>query len=106
MLRSVGTRVWRVRLATFSLKVLNPKQVVFEGDVGSVFLPGEFGEFELLPYHAPILSLLREGMIVVDWKTRIPIKKGMVRFAENECVILLEQQSGGRRPAASEAAGH
>lgn len=93
-------------MATFSLKVLNPKHVVYEGEVGSVFLPGEFGEFELLPFHAPILSLLREGVIVVDWKTRIPIRKGMVRFAENECVILLEQQSVARRPGQAPAAGH
>lgn len=93
-------------MATFSLKVLNPKHVVYEGEVGSVFLPGEFGEFELLPFHAPILSLLREGVIVVDWKTRIPIRKGMVRFAENECVILLEQQSAAPHAGMARAAGH
>jgi len=78
--------------ATFSLKVLNPKHVVLEGKVESVFLPGDKGEFELLAYHVPIISLLKEGDIVVDWKTRIPIRKGMVRFGNDECVILLEEQ--------------
>ena len=78
--------------ATFSLKILNPKHVVFEGQVNSVFLPGDVGEFELLAYHVPIISLLKEGDIVVDWKSRIPIKKGMVRFIDEECVILLEEQ--------------
>ena len=78
--------------AKFKLKVLNPKHVVFEGEVGSVFLPGDAGEFELLAYHVPIISLLKEGEIVVDWKTRIPIKKGMVRYFDDECVILLEEQ--------------
>lgn len=78
--------------ATFSLKILNPKHVVFEGLVNSVFLPGDAGEFELLAYHVPIISLLKEGDIVVDWKSRIPIKKGMVRFIDEECVILLEEQ--------------
>jgi F-type H+-transporting ATPase subunit epsilon len=85
--------------ATFSLKVLNPKHVVLEAKVESVFLPGDRGEFELLAYHVPIISLLREGDIVVDWKTRIPIRKGMVRFANDECVILLEEH-GGEKPAA------
>lgn len=79
--------------ATFSLKILNPKHVVFEGRASSVFLPGDAGEFEILAYHVPIVSLLKEGDIVVDWKTRIPIKKGMIRFGDEECVILLEEQN-------------
>lgn len=83
--------------ATFSLKILNPKHVVFEGRVGSVFLPGDVGEFELLAYHVPIVSLLKAGDIVVDWKTRIPIKKGMVRYMDEECVILLEEQNPQHR---------
>lgn len=78
--------------AKFLLKVLNPKHVVFEGEVESVFLPGDSGEFELLAYHVPIVSLLKEGDIVVEWKTRIPIRKGMVRYYDDQCVILLEEQ--------------
>ena len=78
--------------ATFSLKILNPKHIVYEGQVSSVFLPGDSGEFELLAYHVPIVSLLKEGEIIVDWKSRIPIKKGMLRFMNEECVILLEEQ--------------
>jgi len=79
--------------ATFLLKILNPKHIVYEGQVSSVFLPGDAGEFELLAYHVPIVSLLKEGEIVVDWKSRIPIKKGMLRFMNEECVILLEEQN-------------
>ena len=83
-------------MARFVLRILNPKHVVFQGEVSSVFLPGDCGEFELLAYHVPIVSLLKEGEIVVDWKTRIPITSGMVRFLADECVILLEEriQSG------------
>lgn len=93
--------------ATFALKVLNPKQIVFEGQVRSVFLPGDAGEFELLPYHAPIISLLKMGDIVVDWKERIPIRKGMVRFLGDQCVILLEQErKGGKRQEAVPGEGH
>jgi F-type H+-transporting ATPase subunit epsilon len=79
--------------ATFSLKILNPKHVVFEGQASSVFLPGDAGEFEILAYHVPIISLLKEGDIVVDWKTRIPIKRGMIRFMNEECVVLLEERN-------------
>lgn len=73
------------------VKILNPKHVIFDGEARSVFLPGDMAEFELLDFHAPIVSLLRPGHVVVDWKTRIPIKRGMVKFDRNECMILVEE---------------
>ena len=73
------------------LTILNPKHVVFDGEAGSVFLPGDMAEFELLDHHAPIVSLLRSGNVTVDWKTVIPIKRGMVKFDNNECMILVEE---------------
>ena len=74
----------------FHVTVLNPKRVMFEGDVESVFLPGDDGEFELLTYHAPIVSLLTEGDLVVDWQDRIPIKRGMAKFFYIDCVGLAD----------------
>lgn len=71
--------------------ILNPKQVLFEGEARSVFLPGDMAEFELLDFHAPIVSLLRPGEVTLDWEKKIPISKGMVKFDDNECVILVEQ---------------
>jgi len=74
-----------------ALTILNPRDVVFEGDVESLFLPGDKGEFELLPFHAPMVSLLKDGDIVIDWKTRISIKNGIARILNDECVVLLEE---------------
>ena len=71
--------------------ILNPKHVVFEGEAKNVFLPGDMAEFELMDYHVPIVSLLRPGKVIVDWDKVIPIKKGMVKFDNNECVILVEE---------------
>lgn len=71
--------------------ILNPKHVVFEGEAKSVFLPGDLAEFEILDHHVPIVSLLTPGEVVVDWKTRIPIKRGMVKFDNNECMVLVEE---------------
>lgn len=70
--------------------VLNPMRVLFEGEAQSVSFPGDQGEFELLDHHAPILSLLRVGHLTIDWTIRIPIKKGIVKFDQNECVVLVE----------------
>ncbi|MDD4869661.1 MAG: hypothetical protein PHR77_03805 [Kiritimatiellae bacterium] len=71
--------------------ILNPKHVVFEGEAKNVFLPGDMAEFELMDYHVPIVSLLRPGKVIVDWDKVIPIKKGMIKFDNNECVILVEE---------------
>lgn len=73
------------------VSILNPKQVIFEGEAQSVFLPGDMAEFELMDFHAPIVSLLRPGRIVLDWKVAIPIKRGMVKFDNNECKALVEE---------------
>jgi len=72
------------------ITILSPKRVVYEGEAKSLFLPGEEAEFEILEHHAPIVSMLRRGFVTVDWETRVPIEKGMVRFENNECVILVE----------------
>jgi len=71
--------------------ILNPKHVVFAGEAASVFLPGDQSEFEIMDFHSPIVSLLRPGKVVVDWEKAIPIKKGMVKFDSNECMILVEE---------------
>ncbi|MCX7591206.1 MAG: F0F1 ATP synthase subunit epsilon [Kiritimatiellae bacterium] len=71
--------------------ILNPKHVLFEGEARSVFLPGDIAEFEILDFHAPILSLLRPGVVTLDWKRQIRIKRGIVKFDQNECTILVDE---------------
>ena len=75
------------------LTVLSPRRVVYEGEARSIQLAGDLAEFELLDYHAPIVSLLRPGNVVVDGQRKIPINRGMVKFSGNDCVILVEETS-------------
>jgi F-type H+-transporting ATPase subunit epsilon len=82
------------------LKVLSPKEVLFDGDAHSIFLPGDLAEFEILDYHAPIISLLRQGDIVVDHSRTIPIWRGIVKFDRNECTILVEEEVAHAQAAA------
>lgn len=70
---------------------MSPRQVVFEGDAKSVFLPGDRAEFEILDHHAPIVSLLRRGAIAIDWEKRISVKRGIMKFDRNECLVLIEE---------------
>ena len=83
-------RPWDERFFV-KVTILNPKHVIFDGEAKSVFLPGDMAEFELLDFHVPIVSLLKPGNVIVDWKTKVPIKQGMVKFSNNECMVLVEE---------------
>ena len=74
----------------FHMIVVNPQQVIFEGEAEKVFLQGDEGEFEVLDYHAPVLTLLRKGKVVIDDKKQIRIRGGVARFDHNTLVVLAE----------------
>ena len=75
----------------FNVTILNPKRRIYEGGAWSVFLPGNLGEFEVLSSHKPIISLLKQGEIVIDWNKYIPISKGVMSMSKNELVALVEE---------------
>lgn len=77
--------------SSMKVTILNPKHVIFDGEAKNIFLPGDMAEFELMDFHAPIVSLLRPGNVIVDWQRKIPIKQGMVQFDHNQCMILVEE---------------
>ena len=46
-----------------TLRIISPADIVFEGSVDSVTLPGALGAFEVLPRHAALISTLTKGNI-------------------------------------------
>ena len=77
--------------ATFKCVIMSPRALIYENEISSVFLTGDRGEYEILAYHFPMIGILKESSIVIDWKESIPIKAGIVKFAANECIILIEE---------------
>ena len=75
----------------FRCVILSPKNLIFENEVNSLFIIGDRSEYELLAYHYPLIGLISAGDIIVDWKKRIPIRSGILRFFANECTILVEE---------------
>ena len=75
----------------FTVAILTPERVLYEGKAWSAFLPGATGEFEILEFHKPIISRLKEGAIVLDWEKEIPIKGGAVRVADNRLTAIVEE---------------
>ena len=76
----------------FKATVITSNKVLFEGDVWSVFLPGATGEFEVLELHKPILSLLRQGNVVINnGELKIPVKRGAMKVSGDELVAVVEE---------------
>jgi len=75
---------------SFKATILTSTRTLYEGDAWSVFLPGADGEFEVLELHRPIVSLLKAGRIIVDWKKEIAVTSGAVVMSGDELVAVVE----------------
>src|SRR6266498_3460725 len=50
---------------TIRCEIVSQDRTVFQGDVDIVILPGAAGEMGILPHHAPVLTLLKYGVIKI-----------------------------------------
>ncbi len=48
---------------TLYLEVITPERVIFRGEVSEITAPGAYGEFMVLPDHAPFFTSLEIGMV-------------------------------------------
>ena len=52
-------------MATFHFELASPEQLVFSGEVEHVVVPGSEGEFGVLAGHAPLVAMLRPGILAI-----------------------------------------
>ena len=52
-------------MATFHFDLVSPEKVLFSGEVSQVDVPGSEGDFGVLAAHAPLVTTLRPGILVV-----------------------------------------
>ena len=50
---------------TIRCEIVSQDKTVFQGDVDIVVLPGAAGEMGILPHHAPVLAILKYGVIKI-----------------------------------------
>ena len=48
------------------LEIVSPEKTIFSGEAKSVHLPCSEGYFQVLNNHAPIVSTLKKGEILID----------------------------------------
>ena len=75
------------------LEIITPDKQIFSGRVHLVQVPGTKGLFEVLEYHAPIISTLEKGRVkIVEGTTEsfFYINGGVIEVKDNHVVILAE----------------
>jgi len=77
--------------STFKISIMTPEALLYQNEVESVFFTGDRGEYELLPYHYPVLGILTQSNIIINWKECVPVKFGVVKFFANDCIVLVEE---------------
>ena len=75
------------------LEILTPEKKVFEGDVSIATFPGADGSFQVMDNHAPLISLLTQG--VVEYKGKdgvqnLTITGGVVEVLKNKVILLAD----------------
>lgn len=78
----------------FPLSILTTEKKIFEGMVDSIYAPGLEGYLQILSHHAPIITLLKPGNLVIrstDGKeTHYTLSSGLLEMSNNRAVIFAE----------------
>lgn len=75
------------------LEIVTPDKTIFKGEADLVQLPGIDGSFEILNNHAPIISVLKQGIVKIKkGKTEdfYEVKGGVVEVLNNKVLVLAE----------------
>ncbi len=79
---------------TLQLEIVTPSGPIFDGAVAEVTLPGDEGEFGVLPEHASLTTLLSAGVIDFVKEDRVTesvvINWGHVQVDENKVIVLAD----------------
>ena len=75
------------------IRIITPSEILFEGEVESVTLPGSAGSFTVLDMHAPIISSLESGKVVVKGANstiEYPLNSGFAEVKDNIAIVCIE----------------
>ncbi len=76
------------------LEIISPDKNVFSGEVSYVQLPGIDGLFGVLNDHAPTISALKKGEILIrdaqNKETSFQVNGGVAEVASNKVVVLAD----------------
>jgi len=80
-------------MATFHFELVSPDRISFSGEVDQVDVPGSEGDFGVLAGHAPLIALLRPGLMTVyaaGEQTRLVVLGGFAEVGPDGLTVLAD----------------
>lgn len=79
----------------YHLQVLTPEEIVFDDEVVALIAPGKQGYLGILTDHAPLITSLKSGLLVITDKNgkkiSYNISKGFLEVSQNKASIIIEK---------------
>src|SRR3954454_9406432 len=80
-------------MATFHFELVSPDKISFSGEVDQVDVPGAEGDFGVLAGHAPLIALLRPGLMTVyagGVQTKLVVLGGFAEVGPGGLTVLAD----------------
>jgi F-type H+-transporting ATPase subunit epsilon len=80
-------------MPTFHFELVSPERLLFSGEVEQVDLPGAEGDFGVLAGHAPLVAMLRPGILTVingGERQRIIVFGGFAEISPEGMTVLAD----------------
>ena len=80
-------------MSTFQVSLVSPEKLLFAGQVDQVDLPGVEGDFGVLAGRAPIVAMLRPGIVTAiagSVRDRFVVLGGLAEFSQEVLTILAD----------------
>ena len=80
-------------MATFHFELVSPDKISFSGEVDQVDVPGSEGDFGVLAGHAPLIALLRPGIMTVyagGEQTKLVVLGGFAEVGPDGLTVLAD----------------
>ena len=77
----------------FHFDLVSPERMVFSGEVEQVDVPGAEGDFDVLAHHAPLIAMLKPGILTVfgaGETQRIVVVGGFAEVNEQGLTVLAD----------------
>ena len=80
-------------MATFHFDLVSPEKLAFSGEVDQVDVPGIEGDFGVLAGHAPVVAVVRPGILTIitgATRQKVIVLGGLAEVSENGLTVLAD----------------
>mgnify|MGYP001102020256 FL=1 len=80
-------------MATFHFDLVSPEKLAFSGEVDQVDVPGIEGDFGVLAGHAPVVAVIRPGILTVitgSTRQKVIVLGGLAEVSESGLTVLAD----------------